>query len=328
MKLFLSFLVIFCNLHSLTIKDRFYQAKPGSYICYTLQNSVSCLIFISLENNRLRLYEITTPANLFREGSTLEWINKQKPKASAFLLYEINLDSGRIEKCYSMIQNQYLTIDQHATLLPKLLSCELEKVPLEKRKKKTVKAGEVTSQNALWLPPKIVGGEKQQKRSFEVFSGFWPKDTSELSSKAFTVYFDSDDQEFPYPYWIEIKTSGPSIKLRSLDSGTLDTIPFEEFPAEKLKVLSIDQTKGLSVTLKNHSVKDRYKFLIKIVENGLIETKAIPAEIIENESFVKTFVDLKTLQSLLEIGKAYDIHLISEQNPYDEIFILKRYKLP
>jgi hypothetical protein len=61
-------------------------------------------------------------------------------------------------------------------------------------------------------------GKKIPKPEFEVLQAKWPNDDTPLSSCFVEFYLDQNNS-FPFPYWIDIKSSHYVFKVQVVDSG-------------------------------------------------------------------------------------------------------------
>lgn len=325
------FLCFFCfiitSLFSESLKEKFLTAEQGSYIAFENQNTISCLIFHSIKNDKLYLYEISFPSSHLKEGFDLKkWLLNKAEDSSSFVIYSINMNSNTIEDCFSFTRKSYINISDQGSFLPKLLKLELKPVADDQRKKIALKAGEIQEKPKFWNPPKIVEGCKIQERHFDVFKTSWPLDDSELSNKPIVMYFDKENKTFPFPYWIEIGQGHICHKLRAKDSGILDSIPFKFFPAKPITVAKVEQTEGLTITLLNASNYETFHIMATSSFSDTHETHLIKHNKRVKDHKTILSVSEKHLKDTLEKGMEYHLCIFPEDHPSEVIELKKTYK--
>ncbi len=205
------------------LKTYFQKAHIGDFIV-TDQGKTNSLLFIrSLTLDTLILEEITLPDG-FIDSKTMSWqswIDAKAPGHTSWTLYEINLETGKLIECYSHSKKGWLVLDESQQFLAKLLFLSLKKIPDRERHKigPQPQAGE-PDQRAVWNPPLIIAGKKISKPQFEVWQGIWPSDGTLLANCHIELFFNKNTPLFPFPHWIEIKSSHYNFKLHTIDSGS------------------------------------------------------------------------------------------------------------
>ncbi len=322
---FFAFIAI--NGFSSSLMEKFSKAEKGSYVAFENQSMVSCLVFHSMENDHLYLYEISMPSSQMSDNFDLkEWLSTKAKDSSSFVIYSINFKTHQIDECFSFTRRSYINISDQGSFLPKLLNLNLEIVPDNKRKTIALKAGEIREHPKFWNPPKIVDGEKIKKRDFEVFQTNWPTDDSELSNKPITMYFDKERASFPFPYWIEIGQGHIVLKLRAKDSGQLETLPFGFFPTKPIEVTSVSKSSGLEITLLEALKYDKFQILASTYHDGEHQTHLIEhKQIVDGE---KTYLisSKDQISQTLQKGLAYHICIFPESDPKQCIELKETYK--
>lgn len=301
-----------------SLKNKFYSAKEGSYIVFENQNITSCLIFHSIENNLLYLYEISQPSsNISNSFCFKSWLNSKPVDSSSFVLYAIDLSTHKIEDCFSFIQNSYINISEQSHFLPKLLNLDLKVVSEHERKKICPKAGHISEKPTLWNPPKVVDGKKIAHPSFEVFQTHWPLDDSELSNKSITLYFDQDNTSFPFPYWIELGDGYINYKIRAKDSGLLHDIPFDFFPKKPLEIVSFqkDHHKNITISIKNANLYDKFQILASASFDGTHFTHLLEHNVTREEKITHLNISKETLDTILLKEMSYHLCIFPEKEP-------------
>ncbi len=205
------------------MKEKIKGGKPGDYIVTEQSGTISVLFIRALKENILTLEEISAPADKIKPSkiSWQDWINKGAPLASAWTLYELDVNEGKLQKCYSFLQKKWIRLDDSEYFFGKLITLPLTKVQNAERKK--IGAAPLKGEEDVrspWNPPHFVNGQKKEKPTFEAFKTHWPKDKTDLSECALELYFDEKNKTFPFPYWLEVKGGHYTFKMRTLDSGS------------------------------------------------------------------------------------------------------------
>ena len=195
------FLCFFVPVHAFSIKDKIFQGNPGDFIVMEQSKTYSLLVIRSRSPTSLILEEIGTSV---LQSNWKEWINTGAPGFTARFTHILNKTKGS------------------DAFLIQLLSLPLIQTSREERKKigPAPQNGE-PDQRPLWNPPLIIEGKKRTTATFEVFKTTWPKDDSQASGCPISIYFDAKRPNFPFPYWIEIKSPHYALNIRAIDSGRL-----------------------------------------------------------------------------------------------------------
>ncbi len=215
-----------------SFKDKFVHAEKGDYFV-TKQNKVfSILIVHSLQNQTLILEEISAPAHKInkRKINWKKWVEDRAPGHSSWIMYEIDLQHGKLLECYSFSQNAFLTYSSLDTFLPTLLKLPLSPIPKHSQKKIGPPPTEGPDYRKLWKPPLYFSGQKQKNTEFTSYTSHWPNDGTELASKKIELFFDEKRPSFPFPYWIEIADSHLTFKIHTIDSGKNLLSPYQQMP--------------------------------------------------------------------------------------------------
>ncbi|HSX04592.1 MAG TPA: hypothetical protein VLG76_07685 [Rhabdochlamydiaceae bacterium] len=206
-----------------SLKERFYGAHVGDYIVTLQAKNYSLLRVHSLKTHSLVLEEITIPEDAYKNSlNWKEWAAKGAPGHTSWVLYEIDLETNRLIKCYSKMKMAQIYPEEADYLFPKFLSLPLRPVREDERKKvgPPPQDGEA-DRRKIWNPTLTIDGKKISKPQFEVLQARWPNDESPLSSCLIEFYLDQS-RPFPFPYWIEIKSSHYAFKVRVVDSGSYE----------------------------------------------------------------------------------------------------------
>jgi hypothetical protein len=217
LKIFILFISLTSFLFSFSIKDKFLTAKKGDYIV-TLQNNIYSLLLIQdIKNEKITISEISIPKNKIKKNfSWRTWVEKNAPLNTSWNIYEIDLKKIQVLKCFSVSRNCFLNLENNDTFFNTLLNLKL--LPLEKNKRKKIgpppKNGQM-DKRSLWNPKVKIDG-KPTKIKFDVYQAVWPKDKTSFSGKILDLYFKED---FPFPFWIQVKGNHFELILKTMDSG-------------------------------------------------------------------------------------------------------------
>lgn len=210
--------LLFCSsAFATTLKEKLQQGAVGDYIVTKQQKTLSLLRVHEITPIRIVLEEISAPLSFLEptQCDWQEWLDKGAPGHSGWLLYEIDLRTGKLLECYSPAQGTWITLDE--PFLPKMLNLTLAPTPKDKRKRigPPPQAGE-EDLRALWTPSLVFEGKKLSRPLCDAFETVWPKDGTDLSSCRLEFYFLPD---FPFPCWIEASNGHYTFKIHCVASG-------------------------------------------------------------------------------------------------------------
>lgn len=208
-----------------TLKTRLQSGAVGDYVVTAQDKSFSMLRIREKTESRLVLEEITAPESRLdlNNLSWTKWLEQRAPGHSAWLLYEIDLNTGKLLECFSVSQRSWISVEE--PILPKMLNLPLSQVDNEKRRRigpQPQKSEEDT--RALWIPPVTFEGAKLNKPSLEVLETRWPDDASELAGCHLELYFLPG---FALPFWIETSNGHFTLKMRSVACGKASHSPIK-----------------------------------------------------------------------------------------------------
>ncbi len=211
------------------LKEKIQKAKAGDFIVTEQDHTYSLLFIRESTADRLLLEEIAAP-NTQIDLKTIrwdQWVKEKAPGHTAWTLYEIDAPSGALIEAFSYSKKGWLYLDETQQFLTKLLSLSLEKLHQDDRRKiGPPQLQAETDRRAVWNPPLIINGKKYPKPQFDVWKGRWPDDGTQISLCELELYFSTLQSAFPFPYWIEVKSSHYTFKMRSVDSGSGIVSPY------------------------------------------------------------------------------------------------------
>lgn len=218
---------------ALCLKEKFSNSKSGDYIVSELNGSYTLLRVHEISNNSLTLEEISFPNGTVKLGKEEieSWLSKGAVGNTSWHLLEFDLNKDKITECFSFTRNAWLLFNENDSILIKLLSLPLKKIPDENRKKIGPRPLNGPDLRKTWNPPLIVNGKPVKSPLFEAFYVTLPNDGSSLAGKRFEIYFDKKNSKFPFPYWAQITDdSNAAFKIRICDSGENLFSPTKEMP--------------------------------------------------------------------------------------------------
>jgi len=208
----------------LQLKEILRQAEPGSYLV-TQQGKFASLLYIkSTSSSSLVLEEITIPCSSFAhyQLSWKAWLQQGAPGHTSWTTSLMNLHTGLFEQTYSYTHHSWMDLSQTSSFLSTLMNLTFEEAPLAERKKVGLPPGHnKPDHRPLWYPRAIVDGHPVSSVPFKVYRAHWPRDQSDLSSRAIDIYLPAETTECLtfFPYWVEVEGRIGNAKLRVIDSG-------------------------------------------------------------------------------------------------------------
>jgi hypothetical protein len=225
----LFFLLLFYSIHlkatenTLTLKENFQKALPGDYIVVSFNKTDTLMHIYDKEYPIMTIEEITIPENSAKEQKIKwkEWIEKEAPGHSCWVMYEIDVQTGEMLRYYSFTKKGWFTIPDADNFLSKLLNLRLTKTPDRARKKIGPRPSSGPDMRAIWEPRMIVNGKVMKEVKFDAWQTQWPRDQSELSGKLIEIYLPQNSQLYPsyFPYWLQVTGAVGKAKVRIIDSG-------------------------------------------------------------------------------------------------------------
>jgi hypothetical protein len=227
----LSLLFIFSiwhiNLHaqnSLFLKDNLQRAQSGDYIVVSSNKTDTLMHIYDKQDQLITIEEIAVPESERKSQSLSwrEWIHKNAPSHTSWVMYEIDLQTGQMQRYYSFSKQGWFEIPDADNFLSKLLNLKLNKLPDQARKKVGPRPNSGPDMRVFWQPRMIVDGQVVKGVEFNVWQTQWPRDGSELSGKSIEIYLPQDSQCYPsyFPYWLQVIGAVGKAKVRIIDSGS------------------------------------------------------------------------------------------------------------
>lgn len=199
------------------------QAQNGDFIVTSQNRCFSLLHVFSRTENTVAIEEISIPTSKVPSSnfSWQNWLNQGAPKNTSWVIYTIDLRSGQLLESYAQTKRGWQPIPRQDSFFYTLLNLQLNKIPVEQRKRVGSLLPTSFANKALWQPTIVVNGNKVQGIHFDAWKTFWPNDGSELSGKAIEAYTPDASSGYAtyFPYWLQISGSVVCTKIRVVDSG-------------------------------------------------------------------------------------------------------------
>lgn len=215
-----------------SLLENMQKARPGDFIVTAQGKSLTLLHIYAKKDNNLTIEEISAPSSCVKSapGIWKTWISQRAPGHTAWVLYTIDLKTGKLLSSYSVMRQAKQDVASANNFLTTLLNLKLELIPPRQRKK-------LGASFSLWQPKMVVEGKTIPGVQFDAWRTQWPKDQTDLSERTIDVYIPHESEKYPsyFPYWLEISGLVGSAKVRIIDSGTGITSPASFYTEAKPK---------------------------------------------------------------------------------------------
>ncbi|NGX35103.1 MAG: hypothetical protein K1060chlam1_01473 [Candidatus Anoxychlamydiales bacterium] len=304
------FLVIFSKGFSEDnlFKQRLKEAKKGDFVVFEYNKLYSTIsVFeIDKEDSKVILEELTIPKSSFdKKMSFRKWIEKKAKDHTSWTMYEIDLSENKIIDAYSVSRNCFIDLNNQVSIVTKLLSLDLNKLnDLDRKKIGPPPIQGEADRRAFWQPMKYIDGERLKRAKFDVYRSIWPDDSSELSLKRFDIYFDDN---FVFPFFIEINNGHMSYMLKGVDSGRDLKSSISFFPKREAEITELkkEDDNFLKIFIKNANYYKNFNlFAIDTTRQDKI-IHPIEFEMGKEKDLVSLNVDLKNLDKIFEKNHKY-----------------------
>jgi len=219
--LFFSLFLLFTAMTEASLLDNLRRANKGDYIVTAQGKSYTLLHIYDRKDNILTIEEITAPMRQIQrlKKPWKEWIMQGAPNNTAWVMYAVDLNNGKMLAYYSLTKQEMYDLSQADSFLTTLLNLKLQPIPYADRRKTGLP---IQSNRPLWHPQMVVEGRPIPNVEFDAWRTQWPKDNSDLSGKEIEVYIPNENSKYPsyFPYWLEISGVIGNAKIRIVDSGS------------------------------------------------------------------------------------------------------------
>jgi hypothetical protein len=205
----------------LSLKDNLQRAIPGDFLVIAANKTITFLHIYEKHNGILIVEEIAVPDG--RKPSKMswrEWMQQEAPGNTSWVMYEIDLATGKMLRYYSFTKKGWFEIAEADNFLSKMLNLRLSPLPDKDRKKVGTRIF-ASDDSRFWQPTLVMEGNIVRGVKFDAWRTRWPKDNSELSGKVIELYLPQDNQMYPsyFPYWLQINGVVGKARVRIIDSG-------------------------------------------------------------------------------------------------------------
>lgn len=314
-------------LNAFSLKEKITKGNVGDYIVVEQGGTYTILLIRELASSTLTLEEISIPECDYNAAlSWKEWILAKAPGHTSWTAYQIDLVENRLLECYSYSQGTWVYTQDPNHFFTKLLTLSLNRTPEDKRRRigPPPPFGEV-DRRGFWSPPMVVEGKAHKKSHLNAWTGKWPKDETALSGCEIEMYFG----DFPFPYWIDVKTTHFMAPLRSIDSGKSLSSPMAAFPQRPPQILGPAQwaNKNIEILLSCPLYYSKLNLFVIDLTEETHPTIPVPATLLRGEEERATLkVSEETLSTILQKGHSYRWVIVPEQTSQilaesDQVFV-------
>jgi len=215
---------------SLSLKDNLSTSEAGDYIVISHGKTTVLLHLNKLSKDSAVLEEIVIPSKKIKSDiDWQDWLDSRSPGNTSWILYEVNLKSGKVELCYSVTERCWLQVSRVDLFLSTLISLNYEKVPLNKRLRIGLPPdGDRPDYRKIWHPGLTFEGKTGEGVLFDAWSARWPRDGGELAGKEIIIYLPASIGKYLnyFPYWIQVKGLAAKFNFKVVDSGKNINSPY------------------------------------------------------------------------------------------------------
>jgi hypothetical protein len=228
------------NADTLLLKDNFYRAKKGDYLVVSANRTDTLLHIYDKTDQVITIEEVAVPSSKrsVPSFSWKKWMSEGAPENSSWVIYDIDLNTGKMVRYYSFTKKGWFEISEADNFLFKLINLKFTKVPLASRRHIGLKPSSEADIKRVWHPQMIVDGKIVKGVVFDAWRAYWPKDTSELSGKLIEIYIPEENELYSsyFPYWLQVSGAIGKAKVRIIDSGSGLKSPKEDLGLEKPRI--------------------------------------------------------------------------------------------
>lgn len=328
-----SFFVLFffllfscCIASEIRLKGKLKEAKPGSYIVIEQNKTFTFFHIYDRFDNRIVIEEATIPAASFAKYRTnwKSWFENGAPGHTAWIISQVNLDTGKFEESYSFTHKGWIDISDSNPFLTTLLNLRFQEMGTSERRR----IGSPTHYNKmdsrpLWNPRLIVNGQMIPHVAFQAYKARWPSDGSELSRKIIEIYLPYTDENceswYPnyFPYWLEVDGRIGSAKIRVIDSGMEARSPRGCLPKRNPQLLGdlVCKDDNLIFHLKSPPYYQEFIIMAEDTHSFFGGAFPIPYTLLANGEELSLIVSKSEFKQRALPGKIYRFSISPKENP-------------
>lgn len=295
------------TLFGFTLQDKFKQAETGTYIVTEQNGLVSLLHLHSIKETCLLFEEISIPLHQAKKINWTTWVQNGAPGHTSWILYEVDTEKKCVTECYSLTRKAWIPTDEMDAFLVPLISLQLDFLSEEDRLQKgaTARPGNISAKP--WGPLQVKNGKKVKDPQYNVYTAKWPHDSTDLSGKQIVLYFDKQDEAFPFPYWLQARDGAVKFKMRALDSGINLSSPCTDIPRRKISFNSaLHRENGkLYLTLNAPTYYDTLHLYAVDLTQDPKATHVLPFDQKRKKERLTLLIDEEKLDQLFTKGHEY-----------------------
>lgn len=208
----------------LYLRDNLGLAQKGDYMV-TAQGKMATLLHIFDRTPKtLSVEEISIPLSQLPVSfkGWRHWMEHSAPGNTGWVVYVVELGTGRMLQCYSMTRRAWISIPEANNFLSTLLNLKFSRIPdWQKKKTGPPPLPGMPDRRQPWQPRMIFESQEIKGVQFEAYRTKWPKDKSLLSEKTIDVYLPQDRSRYPayFPYWLQVSGVVGKAQVSIIDSG-------------------------------------------------------------------------------------------------------------
>ena len=206
---------------TLYLKNSLNKAKKGDYVVTAQAKDLTLWHIQDRNDDAVLIEEITIPQSRAKQMSWKEWVKQRAPYHVAWVVYAIELKTGKLLSYYNVDSQCYVSVKKEDPFLTTLLNLPFTQMPLNTRKRIGSLFDRSDDPRNFWQPPMIVNGKRVDDVFFDHFRTVWPNDRSQLAGKNVEIYLPTKDSPYPayFPYWLQISGGFGKARLRIVDTG-------------------------------------------------------------------------------------------------------------
>ena len=265
--------VSFLQADGMTLADSLKQAKTGDFVVSSQGKNLTLFHIFDIRDSVIIIEEISAPMSERKNITSWQsWVSNGAPKHLSWVMYELDLDTKKIEDMYSFSQKSWQKIYAQEQIFPTLIGLSFELIEKDQRKKAGPRPPlNVPDQRSIWNPPVYSQGKKIKRAYCQAYQTRWPNDNSELAGKKIEIFLPQDNEGVPgyFPFWIQASNQFAQAKMRVIDSGSNLKSIHSNFPIPPLELISHQFTVDGSIQfeLKTHPIFKKYTIYVRGAED-------------------------------------------------------------
>lgn len=206
------------------LKQQLSNSKKGDFVVTMQQKDLTVWHIQDRSPTAVLIEEVTVPCSRAHlpNNSWKEWFQKKCPCHTSWLVYTLDMKTGKLLSYYDVDQQRYLSVKMEDPFLTTLLNLPFYEVPLNGRKRVGSFFDSPDDPRTYWQPPMIVDGVQIENVFFDHYRTAWPHDRTQLSGKTVDIFLPKPGSPYPtyFPYWLQISGGVGKARLRIVDTGS------------------------------------------------------------------------------------------------------------